>query len=227
MGQNTVLIAPEVMAAFAARTQFEICVACPPKITGGYAMPEYSTLWSPSGRDILPDAPQEVFGYFGGGGWTFGLVETANSRVSVDTYRAYMKAKEGQTITISQKTRYWEDSPYLGGDGHWVERDAKTITIGVDIPQFSKLIPTDILAFKHDMMLAESRESGFALYDGQIHAMLYNAANTPIDKSTFDGRYTGSIIGDERLYDISESYRKKYLKHWLLDWFPGGAPNGL
>ncbi len=104
-----------------------------------FKRPDTRSIRTP-GRDWVRDAVQPIFGYFAGGGWTFGRVDTARSRVFVDSFIEYEFASNGDVITLEYRVGNpagEENAP----DG-WV-RETRTIVVGTDIPEFSDLSPLD------------------------------------------------------------------------------------
>ncbi len=118
--------------------------------------------WSNNGksaylsRDGIIDRMQPVFGYFSGGGWAFGQIESGKIngveyRISPTAYSEYVLAT---TISPVITLRYYPvirnettNEKMFDYTAPYIERQ---LVVGVDLPFFADLAPADWPAWFHD-----------------------------------------------------------------------------
>ncbi|MDP3747078.1 MAG: calcium-binding protein [Phenylobacterium sp.] len=76
----------------------------------------------------------QVFGYFGGGGYAFGVLEKRNLRITKATYDNYFATTQPGPFTVT-----------------WTDGSTKVITLGTDVPLYANLRATDQAYFHHDL----------------------------------------------------------------------------
>jgi Ca2+-binding RTX toxin-like protein len=103
----------------------------------------------PRGRAGALDTNQPVFGYFAGGGWAFGLTETANSRFDPIGYDRYIKLAPGQETFLAP--RYNAKGEYLGSETIQTT-DATKPNYS---PRYENLRALDKAAVQHDMVFTQ------------------------------------------------------------------------
>ena len=95
---------------------------------------------SSGGELVMRDRGEipHVFGYFGGGGFAFGVLERRGLRITPDTYARYRQATASGVFRVV----------YTNGD--YVD-----VVLGTDLPLWTQLRPTDRAYFQHDWASAE------------------------------------------------------------------------
>ena len=106
-------------------------------------------------RDWFPDSYVPIFGYFGGGGWAFGRVETSTWRLDIESYEQYKSATDGQEIVLR-----WRASDDSGSEIKRTERvRVSSNPRGNELLLLGLLLPVDRAAFEHDLAHRRNREN--------------------------------------------------------------------
>lgn len=149
------------------------------------------------GRKGTLDTSQGTFGYFYGGGWTFGLVEHAHFRVTSDSFAPYknegkteLTFRAGNVVGDLWQNVAWQPDTELPGLDNIPDDKFMQVTVDTRltkqserVPAFSDLRPMDQFAFDHDYELRVNDEKSWAdpAYKGSdADKAGFNAANAKL-----------------------------------------------
>lgn len=175
------------------------------KVTSNrYKLVPNTTLIRPKKRDRLfggrkgaLDTSQGTFGYFYGGGWTFGLVEHSQFRVTADSFapfkdndRRQLTFRAGNVSGELWRKLDWSPDKKLPALANIP--DDKYMQVSVDLnltkqsekpPVWADLRPMDKFAFDHDLELRQNDEKSWVdpTYKGSdADKAAFNAANAKL-----------------------------------------------